>query len=255
MFLMACLIVVTPWLVFTTRVAGGPLLDATSGMNVLLGNHDAATGRLNLDDGAPLREKFVDGAASVADGNQRALSAGLTWARSHPGAWVRLAGRKLGYLLGLEGREHAWAYGLGYYGPRAGSVVVVWGVLLVAAFPLLVLGAAWGVARTSVVWDRTHVGMAAFVVATCALHVASFGESRFHLPLVPVLAVAASLGGASAGASSAAHARGRGLGWRVVAVGVVVAVLSVVWVGQAGELLTAIDRLRAPNGWQSALPY
>jgi 4-amino-4-deoxy-L-arabinose transferase-like glycosyltransferase len=246
-FLLACLIVLAPWLAFTTRVAGGPLLDATSGMNVLLGNHDAATGRLSLDDDTPLRRQYVDGAMSVADGNRRAFAAGLAWARSDPGAWVRLAGRKLGYLLGLEGREHAWAYGLGYFGPRRGWVVATWGTLLVMAFPLLCVATAWGVLSSAVAWDRTHVAMAAFVAATGALHVASFGESRFHLPLVPVLAVVASLGSRSVAAP--------GFAWRAVAVAVAIVLLCVAWFGQAGELLVALDRLRAPGGWQSALPY
>jgi 4-amino-4-deoxy-L-arabinose transferase-like glycosyltransferase len=248
-FLLACVVVLVPWLTFTTRVAGGALLDATSGMNVLLGNHANATGRLSLGDDGPLRRQFVDGAASIADGNRRALAAGLAWARANPGAWVRLAGRKLGYLLGLEGREHAWAYSLGYFGPRVGWVVVLWGVLLIASFPLLVLGAAWGVVRASAPWERTHVAMAAFVGATCALHVASFGESRFHLPLVPVLAAVASLGPGPGGVSARASAV------RIALVGAIVFVLSVAWAGQATELLAALDRLRAPDGWQSTLPY
>ena len=40
------------------------------------------------------------------------------------------------------------------------------------------------------------VAIGATVLATTALHVVSFAESRFHLPLVPLLAVVASLGGA-----------------------------------------------------------
>jgi hypothetical protein len=111
-------------------------------------------------------------------------------------------------------------------------------------------------------WDRTHVAMAGFVAATCALHVASFGESRFHLPLVPVLAVGASVGqgwrrtSASSTASTAgAPAAARTFSWRVAAVAVAIVLLSLVWLTQAGELLAALDRLRAPDGWQSALPY
>jgi hypothetical protein len=96
--------------------------------------------------------------------------------------------------------------------------------------------------------------MAAFVAATCAVHVASFGESRFHLPIVPVLAVGASLGGGSGGPSFGGGRAHLGR-WRVGVAAVVMAVLGVVWVGQAGELLTRLDRLRAPDGWRSALPY
>lgn len=254
-FLAACGVVLAPWLSFTSRVAGGPLLDATSGMNVLLGNHDAATGRLEFADEAPLRKAHVEGAASAADGNARALRAGLRWAWAHPGAWARVALKKVGYLFGLEGREHAWAYSLGYFGPRAAWAVSLWGVLLIASFPALVVAAAWGVARSSMPWDRLHVVMAAFVVATAALHVSSFGESRFHLPLVPVFAVAASLGGGAERVAARAAIGRRARLARMAGAAVVVGVLAVAWAGQIGELTRALTRLRAPDGAQSALPY
>ncbi len=245
-FAAACVLVLAPWLVFTTRVAGGPLLDATSGMNVLLGNHDTATGRLNLTDDAPLRQRHVVGAASEADANARALRAGVAWAAAHPGAWLRLAGAKVGWLLGLEGREHAWVYSVGYFGARGPLTVTLWGVALMAAFPLLVVAAGLGLARARGRLEPTHVALAAFVTATFALHVASFGESRFHLPLVPVFAVAASLGTVPlAGVSRV----------RLVAAGVVVGLLAFVWAGQAPELLDALSALRAPNGATTPRPY
>lgn len=245
-FVAACLLALAPWLRFTTRVAGGPLLDATSGMNVLLGNHAGATGRLQMADDAPLRQQFVHGAASEADANARALRAGVSWALANSAASLRLAFVKAGYLLGLEGREHVWVYGQGYFGPRAPWLVTAWGVALIASFPLLVVAAAVGAARARGPLAATHVALIGFVVLTCALHVASFGESRFHLPLVPVLAVAASLGHgplSNAGVS------------RLAAAAVIVALLAIAWTSQAPELVSALLRLRAVDGWTAALPY
>jgi hypothetical protein len=92
--------------------------------------------------------------------------------------------------------------------------------------------------------------MAAFVAATCALHVASFGESRFHLPLVPVLAVMASLAFAPSG-----EPRGRRSRLRIAAAAIVLVILGVVWTSQAPELLGALERLRAPDGWMSRPVY
>lgn len=245
-FVVACLVALAPWLTFTTRVAGGPLLDTTSGMNVLLGNHDAATGRLQMADDAPLRRQFVTGAASEADASARAMRAGVSWAVTHPVDSIRLAFVKTGYLLGLEGREHAWVYGQGYFGPRAPWVVTTWGVAILVSFPLLVVAAAFGAARARGPLTATHIALVAFVVLTCLLHVASFGESRFHLPLVPVLAVAASLGHGplpNAGVS------------RLAAAGVIVVLLAAAWTSQAPELVSALWRLRAADGSAAALPY
>lgn len=263
-FVVACAVVLAPWLRFTTRVAGGPLLDTTSGMNVLLGNHDDATGRLNMADDQPLRQTFVVGAVSEADANARALRAGLAWAVAHPAASVRLAGLKLSYLLGLEGREHAWGYSVGYFGERRAVTVTAWGVLLLVSFPVLAVAAASGVVRATGSLQPVHVALAAFVVATGALHVISFGESRFHLPLVPVLAVMAGLGGRptrippdAAGrrpASSAAPwgANGRR---RMVAAGLVITLLAIGWTWQLPELLDALTALRQPGGWSTPRPY
>jgi len=258
----ACALVLAPWLAFTTRVAGGPLLDTTSGMNVLLGNHDTATGRLNMADDGPLRQRHVVGATSEADANARALRAGLAWAMAHPGASLRLAGAKVGWLLGLEGREHAWVYSVGYFGERHPVTVTIWGVLLMAGFPALVAGAALGLVRAG---DETaasgalhrarrdgsdaapvRVALAAFVVATIALHVASFGESRFHLPLVPVFAVAASLSSVPLARASRA---------RLLAAAVAVAALAFLWAAQAPELLDALTALRGPAGATTPRPY
>ena len=66
----------------------------------------------------------------------------MSWAREHPGAWARLAVAKLGYLFGLEGREHAWVYGHAYFGERSSTTVRLWSVLLLVSFPLLVVAAA-----------------------------------------------------------------------------------------------------------------
>ena len=227
-------------------MAGGPLLDATSGMNVLLGSHDGATGRLNMADDAPLRQQHVAGATSEADANARALRAGVAWAAAHPGAWLRLAGAKVGWLLGLEGREHAWVYSVGYFGARSPLTVTLWGVGLLVSFPLLVAGAALGLARARERLDASHVALATFVLATIGLHVASFGESRFHLPLVPVFAVAATLGATPRAAVSRA---------RLLVAGAFVAVLAFVWADQAPELLDALTALRAPNGASTPRPY
>ena len=275
-FVFACAIVLTPWLRFTTRVAGGPLLDTTSGMNVLLGNHDAATGRLDMADDQPLRQRHVVGAVSEADANARALRAGVSWAVAHPLASLRLTFAKLAYLLGPEGREHAWGYSAGYFGARRTVTVTVWGVLLLLSFPLLAVAAAVGLARATGPLQPGHVALGAFFLATCALHIASFGESRFHLPLVPVLAVAASLGAGSrrtpgdaeqplSAPDAAPHAvpgnapiaapwgpNGRR---RMIVAGVVVALLAVGWLWQLPELLETLSALRQPNGWSTPRPY
>lgn len=256
LFAAACGLVLAPWLTFTTRVAGGPMLDATSGVNLLLGNHPGATGRLVLGDEGPLRERFVAGAGSVADGNRRAIAAGVAWATSNPRAWARLSVVKLGYLFGLEGREHAWLYGHAYFGPRRAVTVVVWGVLLMVSLPLLCVAAAVGLVRAPRPAPPALVAILAMVGATAALHAVSFGESRFHLPLVPLLAVVASLGADGGGGRGRREPTPAGRPTvRIVVVSLLLAALAVGWVRQWPELRGQLERLRAADGWRSVPPY
>lgn len=242
-----CLLVLAPWLMFTTRIAGGPLLDATSGMNLLIGNHSSATGRLEMDQTPALFQRHVAGAASTADENARAIRAGVAWATANPGGWARLAVVKLGYVFGLEGREHAWGYSVGYFGARVPFTVRAWGAALLVGFPLLALGACAGLA-VGVPW-RTTAGMATalFVAGTAILHVVSFGESRFHLPLVPVLA-----------SWVAVAANGQGRRWSTPGVGLAL-VTSVAlawgWSTQWEDLAARLTTLAGPAGWSTNLPY
>jgi hypothetical protein len=156
------------------------------------------------------------------------------------------------------------------------------------SFPLLCSAAAIGVARAGGPLRPAHVAIGAVGLATAALHVVSFGESRFHLPLVPLLAVLVCLpsrgrmeptaaGDADGSMRSVpgrpaladAHAEGapptqrparplvstRALRMRPVACAIVLAALAVAWLPQWQELRTRLARLRAPDGWSSRLPY
>ncbi len=248
LFAGACGLVLAPWLLFTSRVAGGPLLDATSGVNLLLGNHSRATGRLELGVEAELRKAYLAGASNAADGNARAIAAGVSWAAAHPGAWARLAVVKVAYLFGLEGREHAWVYGHAYFRARPAWMVTAWGLAMIASFPLLCVAAALGVVRAPRPAPPALLAIGAVVLATTALHVVSFAESRFHLPLVPLFAVLASLSGEARRVTAPRAVR-------VGVTAVVLAALAVAWVSQLPELRVSLERLRASGGWTSAPPY
>lgn len=88
--------------------------------------------------------------------------------------------------------------------------------------------------------------VASVVLATSALHVLSFGESRFHLPLVPLLAACVPLST-----------------WRyrpvlrlpLTAAGVALALLVLAWSSQLPEHRERIELLLRPNGSQSPIEY
>jgi len=241
------LAVLAPWLVFTTRVAGAPMLDTTSGLNLLIGNHPGATGRLEMDAVAALEDQHLRGAPTAAEASRRAVSAGLAWAVTHPVDWLRVSWRKVQFLFGLEGREHVWVYSVGFFGDRAPALVAVWGTALLASFPLVCLAALAGLGR-GLAWETPTVrALAWLIVGTVALHVVSFSESRFHLPLIPGLAVLA--------VSRAPADEGRAARPVQAAAVLMAGALLLTWLTQLPDALATLQALMAPDSWRTPRPY
>jgi len=226
---LACVVTLGPWLRHTARVSGGAMLDSASALNVLLGNNPRARERLQH-----------------ADRNQRALERSWQWIRENPARALQLSAMKMVYLWGLEGREHAWAYSNGYFGAREVRTVKAWGVLLLVAFPLLALPAVVGMLRPGLLETLSGVHIAVMLALTTALHAISFSETRFHLPLVPLLAVLAARGVAIRAPMTRA-------GWSAALL--IGLVLCLGWWVQFPELLESYARLTVPDGWKTMLAF
>ncbi len=240
------LLTLTPWSVFTTRTSGGPMLDSSSAFNMLAGHNPRATGRLEIEDLQWMQDTYLRGYPDEATRNRWAMQHSLAWTLDNPAAWLRLVPSKIGYLWGLEGREHAWVYTSSAFGERAPRTVWTWGAALLVSFPLLALAAVAGLCRPGLLDTLTGRHLAALLVIVSALHVASFGESRYHLPLVPALAIFA----VRAAAEAPRFTRRR----RLMAA-VLVLLLGVAWWSQAPILLEQLHVLATPDGWRSDLPY
>ena len=243
----ACAVVIAPWLFFTARVAGRPVLDTTAGYNALIGANPRATGRLELQDGTWIVETYMQGAASVADAELQGVRAAARWASENPQRWLKLGVAKLAYLWGLEGREHSALYSHQYYGELDGAVVLAWGIAVLVSFPLLVAAAIVGVAAAPGGWTPIRAAIATVIVVTSALHVLTFGESRFHLPLVPLMAAVAPLAWPWSPSQLT-----------LVRTGGAVAVLGLLtwaWAGQHPGLWQRLDAIRQPGGSAIYLDY
>jgi 4-amino-4-deoxy-L-arabinose transferase-like glycosyltransferase len=242
----AALLTLTPWLWHTQTVSGGLMLDSSSAYNVLLGSNPRARERLELADGTWVWETYFGGATTEADRNRRALAASWKWIRENPGSWFRLLPLKMTYLWGLEGREHAWAYSNSYFGQRSTLTVRVWGLLLLLCFPPLAVFAVIGLMRPGLLSSPTAASIAFILILTTLMHGLSFSETRFHLPLVPLLAVLGARGLAGPGRLNAAQR---------VLVAVFALALAAGWYRQLPELVDKYQRLTAVDGWKTMLSF
>lgn len=246
LFGVACAVVVAPWLTYTARIAGGPILDATSGFNAVIGNNPRANGRHELAKGQWLIDTYLKNAVSIADQQRQGVEAAARWARENPGPWLRLGVAKLAYLWGLEGREHVALYSYNYFHERSRATITGWAVAVLLSFPVLVAVATIGVITAAGGWTSSRAAVGALILAASLLHVLSFGESRFHLPFVPLLAAAATLGW---------RAPLRLPPTRTAAMTIVFGMLLWAWAGQLPALWHRVDAIRQPGGSQTFLEY
>ncbi len=219
--------------------------DTTGGYNLLIGNASFATGIWEWRVVEKIESDLLKGVNWQAPtGADTATSIALAHIRSDPSLALRRVHAKMAALVAIEGREHAYLYSRGYLGQRDPSTVWAWSVAMLTAFPLLATAAIVGALISSGVAARVLRPSTTLLAATALLHALTFGDPRFHIPVVPVLAVLA----------TAIGPRLRRLAWwRICTGAIILAFLIHSWRPQLSTYLTVLPRLVQADGWNSQL--
>jgi hypothetical protein len=222
--------------------------DTSSGFNALLGNYPSATGRHpGIAAAEAAAKEYWGGTRNDLERSDAGLRVARQFVTQHPIQAARLALLKIGYLFGVEGREHAWGYSYHLQGRRSPRVIWIWGIALMASFPLLMTLASVGLWRPGLAQSPAGVLVLAILATVTALHVASFGDTRFHLPWIPLLAMLAARAFAPLDKRPWTLARQTLLAmWLVV--------FALVWRDQAQELMALLPKL-AESPTPLGLPY
>ncbi len=185
---LAFLVVVAPWIVRNSllhhKFTG---IETSMGYNLYLGYHPQGDGSFIFGPSLDLLTIMDD---SVRDefGTQKAIE----FIRAQPGRFVPLAVNRLGHFFGLEKRVLMYFYSnniLGYV-PRAPLLVI--STMLLLPFVLISLLAA--LSLPTLKWNRQTALLAALFAAYLLPHAFILSEDRFHLAIVPFLAILAPLG-------------------------------------------------------------
>jgi len=181
--------VIAPWTVRNALVHGHlVLIETTGGKNLVRGNNPYAP--TNWDLGAYRVTRAIEATgctqSDLIERDGCLTRAALRYIASHPGQFVADAVTKLADLLNPTSFAVRHIR-LGVYGdwprPIASAAVISIALFNAALMALAVLGWGWAPASP---W-RSLVLLV--VVYICAVHVLTFGMSRFRLPLEPLLAI------------------------------------------------------------------
>ena len=255
LFLLAAFLTIAPWTarncLYYHRFVP---IDTYGGYNFLIGNNPEATGRQDLDVLAKLGKTYwkewKDEAHRAAVGYRE----GVKFIIRHPRRFLRVGVKKIGYLYGLEIRELSWGYSRDYFGAVPPALLIPIAAAVIIAFPVLCLLALGGFCFCDTGFYRPRGGWALLVLLILyitAAHFIAFGESRFHLPLVPALALFA---GRLACRGEGGLPR-RGMRLRLILFIVLLALLSVNWGLHLMENSRRLATVLGPGGNTAELKY
>jgi 4-amino-4-deoxy-L-arabinose transferase-like glycosyltransferase len=229
-------VAVAPWAVRNTRLQHVvTVVDTMGGINLRMGNYEYTPDDRMWDAVSLVGDRsWVHGlsadlpGASVTEGEKEkwAQRKAIAYMRANPGITLRRAAIKFADFWGLE-REFVAGVQSGFYAPPAWFQVIATAAIMLSYVALVTTAAAgiWIAAPRD--W-RAHAIVLLPVLLIVAGHTIVFGHSRYHLPLMPLLALYASA------AVVAVRARVRRIVWSPAVAGaaVTVAVLMAIWIRQ-----------------------
>jgi 4-amino-4-deoxy-L-arabinose transferase-like glycosyltransferase len=183
--LLAFLAVTLPWSIRSSLIHERFVwLESSLGYNLYLGYHPISEGTFHASLSGDLIPILDD-----AERDRRGWQAAVGFIRADPERVPYLVVRKLGYFWGLDRRALAYFYSGGFFGHWPPWLLGL--VMGLDAGPLVVLAPLALVGLICGPWDKYKTLLLLVIVYYCGVHSLILAEPRFHLPLLPVLAVLA----------------------------------------------------------------
>jgi 4-amino-4-deoxy-L-arabinose transferase-like glycosyltransferase len=250
--LMALTIVVliAPWIVRNSllhqKLTG---IESSMGYNLYVGYHPESNGSFTFGPSLELLS-ILDDAERDRLGTQQALA----FIRAEPGRFLPLALNRLGFFFGLEKRVLMYFYSNNLVGYIPTALLLTIATVLLLPFVILAPSAALGLALTRL--RPTTILFYLLLVAYILPHVLILSEDRFHLAIVPYLAILAAQAWTGGGKAFALRWR-ESLAVRFV-MSLAFLVVILLFLNWSLELARDADKIAAllgSNGNQTGFPY
>ncbi|MBI5295152.1 MAG: glycosyltransferase family 39 protein [Chloroflexi bacterium] len=241
---LALTVTILPWVVRNSQLHGRLTgIETSMGYNLYVGYHPESSGTFTFGPSLDLIPILDD---SVRDrlGTQKAFE----FIQAAPGRFVPLAASRLGHFFRLELRVLTYFYSSNFFGFVPAPLLLALLALFGLPFAILSISAVLGCLRL----PRSPALLLAAVLFLGYLlpHVFILSEERFHLALIPLLAIFA----ASAWTSKRAAVKSSGRA-ALAAAALVVALLLVNWTWQFTSDADKFAALLGPNGNQTYYSY
>ncbi len=186
---LVCLIaiVVVPWIVRNSNLYGHfSGIEFALGYDLYLGYNPTGTGTFQYPQSLDLM-KIVNDDQRDAVGIKDTIG----FLKADPGRFIYLFARRTGYFFGLERRALTYFYSNNYFGHIPSSLLG--GIFATFCLPFVMLCTS-GMAGLSLLNTSKETWLIAlFLVGYISPHLLIIAEDRFHLTLIPILAILGAL--------------------------------------------------------------
>jgi hypothetical protein len=178
-------LVVAPWVVRNSLLYGQFTgIETAIGYDLYLGYHPQGTGTFQYPQSLDLMTMMND-----AERDKIGIQKTLEFIKNDPGRVSYLFLRRSGYFFGLERRALTFFYSNDYFGHICTPALAGIFALFCLPFVIISTSAVVGLALTD--WHKETWLMAIFLAGYITPHLFIISEDRFHLTIIPILAILA----------------------------------------------------------------
>jgi len=246
----AFVLVIAPWIIRNSLLHGKLTgIETSMGYNLYLGYHPQGNGSFVFGPSLDLLP-ILDDAERDKTGTEKAIE----FIKKQPERFVPLAVNRLGFFFGLEKRVLMYFYGNDLLGFIPLPLLLTISAILLLPFVVISTSAALGLSLLR--WNPQTCLLVLLLFVYTIPHVFILAEDRFHLALVPYIAILAAwlwVNGFKA----------LPIRWRESRTGKILTILSILcifllvinWGFELVRDWDKIAQLLGPNGNQSYFPY
>jgi hypothetical protein len=241
---------ITPWIIRNSllhhKLTG---IETSMGYNLYLGYHPQGNGSFVFGPSLDLLT-ILDDAERDSIGTQKALE----FIKAQPERFIPLAINRLGFFFGLEKRVLMYFYGNNIIGYISFPLLLTISAILLLPFAFISISAAFGLAYLR--WKPEHILLCLLFIGYILPHVLILSEDRFHLALIPYIAILAAQVWVTGFAPLRVRWHESGMGKLTVSLALFAVVLLIInWNFELSHDADKIAQLLGPNGNQSYFPY